>query len=180
MAKQIHPGDDGLTNTLGSERIPKFHLRIETLGSIDEADACFGLLRAVSTDETILSICQRVMKFLHTAMAEVSNDIGNDARIPYLVHSDIVWLEDMIEELGKNAIAPSGFILAGDTIPSAYINQARTAVRRAERFVDRMIAEKMISPGALMGVFNRLGTLCYYMQVWQIRSEGKNISLVQD
>ncbi len=180
MEEKFHPGDDGRTNTLGNKRIPKYDLRFETLGAIDEADATFGVLRAISSDEIIQTICKRVMKILHTAMAEVSSDIENDTRIPHLTDADIVWLEGKIDELKENTVLPSGFILAGDTIPSAYINLARTAVRRAERLVDQMIAEKMIIPGALMGVFNRLGTLCYHMQVWQICSEGKNISLVED
>ena len=45
---RIHTGDDGSTGLLGESRLPKYHLRIETLGALDEASAALGLARALT------------------------------------------------------------------------------------------------------------------------------------
>ena len=40
-------GDDGTTGLLGEGRLPKYHPRMETLGTLDEASAALGLARAL-------------------------------------------------------------------------------------------------------------------------------------
>ncbi|MCK4725940.1 MAG: ATP:cob(I)alamin adenosyltransferase, partial [Anaerolineales bacterium] len=39
-------GDDGYTGLIGDERVPKYHPQPEALGSIDEASAALGVVRA--------------------------------------------------------------------------------------------------------------------------------------
>ena len=176
----VHTGDDGKTNYLGKGRIPKYDLRIETLGTIDEADACCGVIRAICKDPKIKTIMAGVMTRLHIAMGEVSSSIEAVVKIPQLTEADINWLEGEITKLQKDVQVPNGFILAGDTNCSALINQARTVIRRAERRVAQLIKTKLIRPGSLLKFLNRLGTLCFHLQVWEIQSNGKNISLIRD
>ena len=53
-------GDNGHTGLLGPERIPKYDLRPEAYGTVDEAQAALGLVRASGcmphTGEMLLSI----------------------------------------------------------------------------------------------------------------------------
>ena len=39
-------GDDGTTGLLGEGRVPKYHIRMEAVGALDEASAALGLARA--------------------------------------------------------------------------------------------------------------------------------------
>ena len=39
-------GDDGTTGLLGDGRVPKYHVRMEAIGALDEASAAIGLARA--------------------------------------------------------------------------------------------------------------------------------------
>ena len=41
-------GDDGTTGLLGEGRLPKYHPRIEAIGTLDETTAALGLARALS------------------------------------------------------------------------------------------------------------------------------------
>ena len=38
-------GDDGTTGLLGDGRVPKYHVRMEAIGALDEASAAIGLAR---------------------------------------------------------------------------------------------------------------------------------------
>ena len=40
-------GDDGKTGLLGEGRLPKYHPRMEALGTLDETSAALGLARAL-------------------------------------------------------------------------------------------------------------------------------------
>jgi cob(I)alamin adenosyltransferase len=180
MIRTIHPGDDGTTNFLGEGRISKDDLRINTLGSVDEADACFGIIRALCKDEQVKDVIVNVMKRLHTAMAEISAGKEKRSKLPHLSNADVEWVEEKIRDFQKHMKLPDGFLLAGDTELSAWINQARTATRRAERKIVRLVKNGLIQPGALIKFFNRLGTLCFYMQAWEIQAEGKQATLAND
>ncbi len=176
----LHPGDDGRTNYLGKGRIPKFDLRIETLGTLDEADACCGIVRGMCRQKVIRTIMAGVMRRLHIAIGEVSSSIESKLKIPHLMEADVKWAEKEIANLQKDLQAPLGFILAGDTEISAFINQARAIIRRAERRVAQMIHKNLIKPGVLLIFLNRLGTLCFHLQVWEIQSSGKKMTLTSD
>ena len=36
-------GDDGLTDLIGGQRVPKHHLRVDAYGCVDELNAAIGL-----------------------------------------------------------------------------------------------------------------------------------------
>ena len=49
-------GDKGFTSLLGGRRVPKYHLRIETYGTLDELNAFLGMARGISTDRRVKKI----------------------------------------------------------------------------------------------------------------------------
>ena len=65
-------GDDGSTGVLGEGRLPKHHLRMEALGTLDEANAALGMARASTTDSRIKSLLVRLQTDLYQLMAEVA------------------------------------------------------------------------------------------------------------
>jgi cob(I)alamin adenosyltransferase len=66
-------GDTGFTSLLGGERVPKYHIRTETVGTLDEANSFLGLARASAKDDRVKRIILKVQKHLFVIGAEVSN-----------------------------------------------------------------------------------------------------------
>ena len=53
-------GDTGYTGLLGNQRVPKYHPRPETFGTVDEATSALGLARAQTTDERVRAVILHV------------------------------------------------------------------------------------------------------------------------
>jgi len=58
-------GDQGNTGLLGEGRVPKFDLRIETLGALDEATAALGLARASANAPEISPMIVEIQRDLY-------------------------------------------------------------------------------------------------------------------
>ncbi|MRR31993.1 ATP:cob(I)alamin adenosyltransferase, partial [bacterium] len=66
-------GDDGTTGLLGEGRVPKYDLRMEAIGSVDEASAALGVARGlVVSPENRIRIL-RVQRELYQLMAELAS-----------------------------------------------------------------------------------------------------------
>ncbi len=48
--------NQGFTNLLGGRRIPKYHLRPETYGTLDELNSFLGMARAFTRDKMVKNI----------------------------------------------------------------------------------------------------------------------------
>ena len=46
-------GDKGFTSLLGGRRVPKFHLRPEAYGTVDELNSFLGMARTFSKDRMV-------------------------------------------------------------------------------------------------------------------------------
>jgi cob(I)alamin adenosyltransferase len=44
-------GDNGTTGLYGGTRVPKYHLRVETYGTVDELNSHIGLIRDFKKDQ---------------------------------------------------------------------------------------------------------------------------------
>ena len=64
-------GDEGYTDLLG-DRVPKYHLRPETYGTLDEATSFIGLARAMSASSRTNEILVEVQRDLYLMMAELA------------------------------------------------------------------------------------------------------------
>ncbi len=72
FADRLGKGDEGYTDLMGPERVPKYDLRPETYGTLDEASSTLGLARALSTIDKTREIIREVQHDLYLMMAEVA------------------------------------------------------------------------------------------------------------
>jgi cob(I)alamin adenosyltransferase len=124
-------GDDGTTGLGDGSRIEKDSVRIEALGTVDEANAAIGLILAA--------------KFLpdevRSCLIEVQHDLfelGGELCIPghaAVEQNFIDRLEKNLDEFNKDLPMLKEFILPGGGPAAAACHLARTVVRRAERRV---------------------------------------------
>jgi len=165
-------GDDGSTGLLGSERVPKYHLRPTAFGRVDEASAALGLSRATALSEETKSVIHEVQKDLYAIMVELAAVPEKEEQFQRLEVLRLSWLEGQLESFGERVRMPKDFILPGDSLPAAALDLARTVVRRAERQVVRLDHESKLSNPTILPYLNRLSSLCFVLSLWENETAG--------
>ncbi len=153
-------GDKGKTSLGTGERVLKSSLRMEAIGSVDEANAALGWAREMA-DETIKPLLYRIQNDLFDVGADLCMpDLKQEAlRISF---SQVVWLEEQIDRLNHPLPPLTSFILPGGSLLAAALHMARTIVRRAERVI---VAEHQHHPVnlELLKYINRLSDLLFVL-----------------
>lgn len=140
-------GDKGQTSLIGGTRVPKYHLRIESYGTVDELNSWIGLIRDQKIDDHSISILIDIQDRLFTIGSLLAKDPEKDKmKIPDLYESDITILENEIDRMDENIPALKNFILPGGHPTVSYCHIARCVCRRAERLVVQLSSESPVPP----------------------------------
>jgi cob(I)alamin adenosyltransferase len=172
MSFYTRSGDDGYTGLLGDERVPKYHIRPQVYGTLDEASAALGLSRAICTSEEMQDVLRQVQRDLYHMMAEIAATPQAAHRFTVISETHVKRLESEIESFGERVETLKDFMLGGDTTASAALNLARTIVRRAERLVVKLFHEDKMDNPYLLPYLNRLSSLCFVLMLWEIKQAG--------
>jgi cob(I)alamin adenosyltransferase len=156
-------GDDGFTGVLGRERVPKYALRPEAYGTVDEASAFLGLARAQVKQPEVRDLLLAVQRDLYNMMADLATLPETATRPPWLAGDRLGWLEEQTNRLGSGVEMPKAFIVPGDSVSGATVEIARTVVRRAERLVARLTHEGELRDDTALKYLNRLSSLLFVM-----------------
>jgi cob(I)alamin adenosyltransferase len=175
-----HSGDDGSTGILGEDRLQKFHPRIETLGSIDEASAALGLARALTKSPQTAAILRDIQRDLYALMAEVAANPENAAEFRTLNQSRLEWLDSQAAALETKIPVPKEFILPGDSLCGAAFALARTIVRRAERRLAELTSRGEATNEVILPYLNRLSLVCFLLELSENQSAGQETSLAKE
>ncbi|MCX2695169.1 MULTISPECIES: cob(I)yrinic acid a,c-diamide adenosyltransferase [Ochrobactrum] len=134
-------GDDGTTGLTSGPRRLKSDLRVESYGTVDETNACIGLVRihTTSVDYTHIDVMlARIQNDLFDLGADLSTpDDGQPLSYEPLriVEQQVKRLESDIDYLNVDIPPLRSFILPGGSAASAALHLARTVSRRAERLM---------------------------------------------
>lgn len=165
-------GDKGETSLLGGQRVPKFDLRPETYGTLDEASSIMGVARAMTTDARIKELLLSIQKDLLILGAELSTLPEDVPKLGKLIDaSDVQRVEDLIDDLQKVVKLKNEFIYPGKTVVSSQIDVARTVVRRAERWAARLKDAGYISRPEIQQYLNRLADMLFTLARFEEQSE---------
>lgn len=132
-------GDAGTTALGTGERRPKYDLRIESYGTVDETNATIGMARLHTRDDAELdAMLARIQNDLFDLGADLcAPDSGKP--LPYeplrIVDSQVERLEAEIDTLNAAVSPLRSFVLPGGSPAAAYLHLARTVCRRAERLM---------------------------------------------
>lgn len=127
-------GDDGYTSLIGGTRVPKYHLRIESYGTVDELNSYIGLIRGQEIDEKDQLMLKEIQDRLFTIGSSLAaNPEKSNIKIPDLYQKDIELLETEMDRI--EAVLPQlkHFILPGGNNAVSFCHLARCVCRRAER-----------------------------------------------
>lgn len=153
-------GDGGQTSLGDGTRVPKDALRVEAYGTVDEANACIGLLRLHVGPEGDESL-SHVQNDLFDVGADlcVPGEAGDRLRV---TDAPTLRLEAETARLNAELPALDSFVLPGGTPAASHAHLARTVVRRAERLVVRLSHEETVNP-AVIRFLNRLSDYLFVL-----------------
>jgi len=173
-------GDKGQTSLVGGKRVPKNHSRIEAYGTTDELNAILGLARTFNKAGDGARVAE-IDAMLHRIQNDLFN-LGSDLATPadsrwegmYRVgDSDVERLEQWIDKLNADVGPLTEFILPGGGPVGAFMHQARTVCRRAERrILTLMETDGEIGSGPMRYV-NRLSDFLFVLGRWAAQELGE-------
>lgn len=164
-------GDDGTTRLSTGEPVGKDSLRVEAYGGVDETNSILGLVRLHTAADSVLDgILARIQNDLFDLGADLATpDRGKTVEWEPLriLQSQVDRLEAEIDLLNADLSPLTSFVLPGGTAAAAFLHQARTVCRRAERVCVALIGEpdEPVSPAALK-YLNRLSDLLFVAARW--------------
>jgi cob(I)alamin adenosyltransferase len=171
-------GDKGDTHLVGGKRVPKDDPRIASYGTIDELNSILGIVRAFN-DERPSPIAARLDVILRQVQNELF-DLGSELATPpesewegmiRVADEQVKVLERTIDECQQDLQPLESFILPGGGVIAAFLHQARTVCRRAERDILRLGRAEPIGEGPLRYV-NRLSDLLFVLSRWVSKHVG--------
>jgi cob(I)alamin adenosyltransferase len=165
-------GDDGYTSLIGKGRVPKYHPRPEAYGTVDEASAALGLARSLTQNDEISQITETIQRDLYALMAELATLEPDTSKIEPFDSARVSWVEQQIEHLEQSTNQPKEFVLGGDVPAGAAFDLARTIVRRAERYVAKLLHSDEIRNPELLRYLNRLSSLCFLLSLRESQLAG--------
>ena len=136
-------GDRGLTALVGGARVPKESARLEAYGTIDELNSIVGIVRSY-----LPSYKRRFGKdygWYFESLRRIQNelfDVGSELATPppaeyagmhKMSAAEVKKLEDEIDRMQQELKPLNSFTLPGGGVLNAFLHQARTVCRRAER-----------------------------------------------
>jgi cob(I)alamin adenosyltransferase len=166
-------GDKGFTSLLDGRRVPKFHLRPETYGTVDEVNSFLGMARAASKDqkvkETLLTI-QNHLFIIGSALALSGRDRSLLRR--EITQKEVDWLTQLSTNFEASLKPKPKFIIYGETEVSSILDVARAVSRRAERRVAKMKSKRMLSNPRILEYLNRLSDVLYLLARYEEKKAG--------
>jgi len=167
-------GDEGFSGLLGKGRVPKFDLRMEALGALDEANSALGLSRAICASPETKELILQIQRDLYHLMAETAAAPENAEKFHGIDGKRVEFLEEKTDSLGKTVVLPKEFIVPGDSLANSAVDLARTNVRRAERRVAELLLNELIVNADLLRYLNRLSSLLFVLELIENQEAGKN------
>jgi cob(I)alamin adenosyltransferase len=138
--------------------------RVEAYGTVDELNACLGSARTAGLSPAIDVIVLRIQNELFSLGAELACVPGKEQalRLALIDANDVSALEGDIDRNELALPELKTFVLPGGSIPAAFLHQARTVCRRAERRVLSAGRTTPVRPD-LVVYLNRLSDLLFVL-----------------
>ncbi|HEV2263634.1 MAG TPA: cob(I)yrinic acid a,c-diamide adenosyltransferase [Stellaceae bacterium] len=147
-------GDGGETGLGDGSRVAKTSLRVESYGTVDEANAVLGMARLSARGATDAMLA-RIQNDLFDLGADLAEARGKLDKVPRIGATQVARLEREIDALERGLKPLKNFVLPGGTKLAAALHLGRTIVRRAERRLAALAAHEPVNPEALK-YLNRL------------------------
>jgi len=175
-------GDKGLTALVGGKRVPKESGRLEAYGTIDELNAIIGIVRTY-----LPAFRDRLGKefgWYSEMLRRIQNelfDVGSELATPpedeyegmhKVGDAETKLLEQEMDRMQRGLEPLKSFTLPGGGVLNAFLHQARTVCRRAERVCWAAKREEPISEKVIIYI-NRLSDHLFVQSRWIAKQLGE-------
>ncbi len=173
-------GDDGSTALSTGERRPKYDLRVEAYGTVDETNAVVGLVRlATQSDFPVVDVMLgRIQNDLFDLGADLATPEGTELKWEPLrvTEAQVERIETDIDALNADLQPLRSFVLPGGSAAAAQLHLARTVCRRAERLTVELSRREgeVVNPAAVK-YLNRLSDFFFVASRWVNDRGGKDV-----
>ncbi len=154
-------GDLGKTGLIGGTRVPKYALRIDAYGTVDELNSYLGLLRdralSVSDKEIVIGIQDRLFTIGSWLACDPEK---SKMELPEIKKQDVKQLELEIDRMEEKLEPMRFFVLPGGHETVSFCHITRCVCRRAERLVAELNHEVPLNP-IIMAYMNRLSDFLF-------------------
>ena len=173
MKVYTRTGDDGTTGLFYGGRVGKSEIGPAAYGTVDEAVSAIGLARAeCNTGDELYELLVRLQRELFVVGAELATAPDNRHKLADATTRTtaemVSALEPIIDDITSRFVAPTEFVLPGQTRCGAALDLARTVVRRAEREAVAATHGAWLEPSSqVVAYLNRLADLLWVLSRWQ-------------
>jgi cob(I)alamin adenosyltransferase len=158
-------GDKGNTSLFGGTRIPKFHIRIEAYGTVDELNAQLGKLVSMMNDKASIDCCRKIQSRLFDIGSSLAVSPEKSKQFDPLDGKHIRLMEQEIDRMNEDLPDLRNFILPGSSVINAQAHIARTICRRAERRVVELSVQEEIDKQIIV-FLNRFSDYLFVLGRW--------------
>ncbi len=164
-------GDKGSTSLYGGARLSKDDIRIEAYGTVDELNACIGLVSDGMNALNMIHCLEAVQNRLFTIGSNLASDPSKEMITPDLSPSDITLLENEIDQYEKQLQPLKHFVLPGGHQLVSFCHIARTVCRRAERRVVTLSRDSQVEEMIIV-YLNRLSDYLFVLSRYIAYKQG--------
>lgn len=174
-------GDKGKTRLAGGQEVWKDSMRVEAYGAIDEVNAVIGVVRAINAEVSVNpSAKERVeaeLRWIQNKLFDVGSLLATAPgqtfkNMPQVTERDVERLEHVIDRCQEDLAPLKEFILPGGGKVSAFLHQARTVCRRAERVCVALSKAEPVDP-TIVTFINRLSDTLFVLARWVSKMQGE-------
>lgn len=155
-------GDKGETGLFNGERVGKDSIRVDLYGTVDELNSIIGIIRSVNPPAEMSGLFKRLSEKLFNLGSDLATPLNPKPKftVPRINQDDIDFLENKIDEYDELLPELRNFILPGGTVTAAYLHNARTVCRRAERLAVKLSKNEDLGQFAVI-FLNRLSDFLF-------------------
>ena len=174
-------GDKGETGLVGGTRVPKDSPRIEAYGTTDELNAIVGIIRTFNEERLADGDHHRwldeVLKKIQNQLFDLGSELATPPGAEYegmfrFTEAEVKGLEELMDHCQKDLEPLKSFTLPGGGRINAFMHQARTVCRRAEREVWRLSRAEPVNEWAVK-YLNRLSDTFFVLGRWVAKHMGE-------
>ncbi|MGO9607312.1 MAG: cob(I)yrinic acid a,c-diamide adenosyltransferase [Candidatus Binataceae bacterium] len=175
-------GDKGTTALVGGARVPKESGRLESYGTIDELNSIVGIVRTY-LPQYILKFgndgewYSEMLRRIQNELFDVGSELATPADGEYegmhkMSEAEVAKLEQEMDRMEEELEPLKSFTLPGGGVLNAFLHQARTVCRRAERVLWRLSRDEPINDQLIIYV-NRLSDHLFVQSRWVAKRLGE-------
>jgi cob(I)alamin adenosyltransferase len=168
-------GDKGTTALVGGKRVPKESGRLEAYGTVDELNSIMGIVRTYLTEYKerlgddygwYSEMLRRIQNELFDVGSELATPPDGEYEGIYKIGAgEVKKLEEEMDRMEKDLQPLNSFTLPGGGVLNAFLHQARTVCRRAERVLWAVKREEEIAEQDIIYI-NRLSDHLFVQSRW--------------